>query len=65
MPAPYNKHQVDAYTRTRVILMNGIENGAWNFAHHFSRSTDDPAIKSLLAGPGWSSSSSSRPPSTG
>jgi hypothetical protein len=47
--APYDKHQVDAYTRTRVILMNGIENGAWNFAHHFSRSTDDPAIKSLLA----------------
>ena len=30
--APYDKHQVDAYTRTRVILMNGIENGAWNFA---------------------------------
>ena len=32
-----------------MILMNGIENGAWNFAHHFSRSTDDPVIKSLLA----------------
>jgi rubrerythrin len=47
--APYDKHQVDAYTRTRVILMNGVENGAWNFAHHFSRSTDDPVIKSLLA----------------
>jgi hypothetical protein len=46
---PYDKQQVDAYTRTRVILMNGIENGAWNFAHHFSRSTDDPAVKSLLA----------------
>jgi hypothetical protein len=26
----------DAYTRTRVILMDGIENGAWNFAHHTS-----------------------------
>lgn len=47
--ASYDKQQVDAYTRTRVILMNGIENGVWNFAHHFSRSTDDPAIKSLLA----------------
>jgi hypothetical protein len=47
--APHDKHQVDAYTRTRVILMSGIENGAWNFAHHFARSTDDPVTKSLLA----------------
>jgi hypothetical protein len=25
--APYDKHEVDAYTRTRVILMNGVEVG--------------------------------------
>ncbi|MDQ1617471.1 MAG: hypothetical protein QOE19_40 [Actinomycetota bacterium] len=47
--APYDKHEVDAYTRTRVILMNGVENGAWNFSHHFSRSTDNFEIRSLLA----------------
>jgi hypothetical protein len=47
--APYDKHEVDAYTRTRVILMNGVEVGAWNFSHHFSRSTDDFELRSLLA----------------
>ena len=29
---PYNKNEVDCYTRTRQILMNGIEVEAWNFA---------------------------------
>jgi hypothetical protein len=62
--APYDKHEVDAYTRTRVILMNGVEVGAWNFSHHFARSTDDFELRSLLAGPGWSTNSS-RPLSTG
>jgi hypothetical protein len=47
--APDDKHEVDAYTRTRVILMNGIEVGAWNFSHHFSRSTDDLELRSALA----------------
>lgn len=47
--APYDKHEVDAYTRTRVILMNGVEVGAWNFSHHFARSTDDFELRSLLA----------------
>ena len=35
--APYDKHEVDAYTRTRVILMNGIEVEAWNYSHAFAR----------------------------
>src|SRR5829696_5468488 len=47
--APYDKHEVDAYTRTRVILMNGIEVEAWNYSHAFARCTDNPEIKALLA----------------
>ena len=31
-PEPYDKLEVHPYTRTRVILMNGIENEAWNFS---------------------------------
>ena len=34
---PFNKLDVDCYTRTRQILMNGIEIEAWNFKHNFSR----------------------------
>jgi hypothetical protein len=30
---PYNKKSVDAYTRTRVILMNGIENASVLMSH--------------------------------
>ena len=29
--------------------MNGVEVGAWNFSHHFARSTDDFELRSLLA----------------
>lgn len=47
--APYDPVEVDPYTRTRVILMNGIENESWIFSHHFARMTDDPQIKALLA----------------
>jgi hypothetical protein len=46
---PYDKREVDAYTRTRVILMNGIEIEAWNFSHHFARSTGNNEVKRLLA----------------
>ncbi len=38
---PFNKTDVDCYTRTRQILMNGIEVEAWNFKHAFSRFVDD------------------------
>jgi hypothetical protein len=34
---PYNKYEVDPYTRCRVILMNGIEIDAALFKHEFGR----------------------------
>lgn len=46
---PFNKFEVDCYTRTRQILMNGIEVEAWNFKHHVNRTTDDYDLKVLLA----------------
>jgi hypothetical protein len=46
---PYDKQDVDPYTRCRVILMNGLENECWNWSHHFARHTADPALKGLLA----------------
>ena len=46
---PYHKLDVDAYSRARIILMNGIENAVWNFSHQFSRMTDNHEILSLLA----------------
>jgi hypothetical protein len=46
---PYDKQDVDPYTRCRVILLNGLENECWNWSHHFARHTDDPALKGLLA----------------
>ena len=45
---PFDKHKVDCYTRTRQILMNGIEVEAWNFKHAFARfCPDDDVCKSL------------------
>ncbi len=38
---PYNKNNIDCYSRTRQILMNGIEIEAWNFKHAFSRLCPD------------------------
>ena len=45
----FNKNEVDCYTRTRQILMNGIEIEAWNFKHNFARITDDEETKNFLA----------------
>ena len=45
----FNKYEVDCYTRTRQILMNGIEIEAWNFKHNFARITDNEDIKRFLA----------------
>ena len=36
-PKPYNKCEVDPYTRTRIILMNGTEIESIFFGHQFSR----------------------------
>jgi hypothetical protein len=46
---PYDKEQVDPYTRTRVIAMNGIEVESIIFSHQFARHTDNPEIKKALA----------------
>lgn len=47
--APYNKNDVDAYTRTRIILMNGIENASVLMSHAMERMTVDPEIKRQMA----------------
>lgn len=46
---PYNRVEVDCYTRTRQILMNGIETEAWNFKHHFGRTCDDLELVKKIA----------------
>lgn len=46
---PFNKTEVDCYSRTRQILLNGIEIEAWNFKHAFARITQDAETKQLLA----------------
>ena len=45
----FNKTEVDCYTRTRQILMNGIEIEAWNFKHNFARNTNDEDTLAFLA----------------
>ena len=45
----YNKNNVHAYTRTRQILMNGIETEAWSFKHNFARLTDHQDTLEFLA----------------
>lgn len=46
---PFDARAVEPYTRTRVILMNGIEVESINFSHQFARMTDNPEIKTKLA----------------
>ena len=46
---PYDKNFVDAYTRTRVILMNGIENNAVLTSHAMDRMIANNEIKAQLA----------------
>jgi rubrerythrin len=47
--APYDRLSVDAYTRTRVILMNGIEDASVLMSHAIERMTVDPEIKRQMA----------------
>jgi rubrerythrin len=47
--APYLKQEVDAFTRCRVILMNGIEVEASVFSHSFARTSQDTDLKKTLA----------------
>lgn len=46
---PYDKTEVHPYTRTRVILMNGIEVEAAMFKHQFARHSEDPEVKRMIA----------------
>jgi hypothetical protein len=46
---PFLKQEVDAFTRCRVILMNGIEMEASTFSHAFARNCDDVEVKRTLA----------------
>ena len=41
---PISKLDDDAFTRLRIILMNGIENEAAIFSHAFARASDDPDL---------------------
>ncbi len=48
-PCSYDKHCVDPYTRTRVILMNGTEfENVW-FTHQFHRNCGDGDVRRALA----------------
>lgn len=46
---PYDKYDVDPYTRCRVITMNGIEAEAALFGHQFARHAVDIELKKQLA----------------
>jgi hypothetical protein len=46
---PFKKQEIDAYSRARVILMNGIEAECVLFSHAFARMTDNREIQTLLA----------------
>jgi hypothetical protein len=46
---PFDKNTVEPYTRSRVILMNGIEVESIMFSHQFARHTDNVEIKKALA----------------
>lgn len=46
---PYDKNNADPYTKTRVILMNGIETNAIVTKHELARCIDNDEIKENLA----------------
>lgn len=46
---PYNKKEIHPYTRTRIILMNGIEVEGALFKHQFARHSDNMELKQQLA----------------
>ena len=45
---PYNRELVDSYSRTRQILLNGIETESWFFKHSWVRMLDDLELKKVL-----------------
>ncbi len=46
---PYDKNEVDPYTRVRCILMNGTEYEAVWFGHEFHRHSNDNDLRRTLA----------------
>lgn len=48
-PKPYNKFEVDPYTKTRIILMNGTEFEANWFSHQFARNCSNNDVRRDLA----------------
>jgi len=48
-PIPYDAREVNPYTRTRVILMNGTEFEAVWFSHQFTRHCADNDLRRALA----------------
>ncbi len=48
-PKSYNKNEVDPYTKTRIILMNGTEYEAVWFSHQFSRHCPDNDLRRAIA----------------
>ena len=48
-PKPYDKREVDPYTKTRIILMNGTEYEANWFSHQFARHVCDNDLRRDLA----------------
>ncbi len=48
-PKPYDKREVDPYTKTRIILMNGTEFEANWFSHQLCRHTCDNDLRRDLA----------------
>ena len=48
-PTPYNKREVDPYTKTRIILMNGTEFEANWFSHQLARHTDNNDLRREIA----------------
>lgn len=48
-PMSYDKNEVDPYTKTRIILMNGAEFEANWFMHQFSRHCPDNDLRRAIA----------------
>ena len=48
-PKPYCKHEVDPYTKCRIILMNGAEFESVNFGHRFHRICNNNDLRRELA----------------
>ncbi len=48
-PKPYDKREVDPYTKTRIILMNGTEFEANWFSHNFARHVTDNDLRRELS----------------